>query len=116
MHQLPPEGILVKHFPFRIGRLPLPSEKASVVPNQLNVVDIKPFQLSRSHLVIDCENDDIFVLHDTSRFGTTVNGVRIGGLLKQKKAYLTLGKNEVIAGEINSGFVFNITVSTKINQ
>ncbi len=111
LNQMPPKGILVKHFPFRIGRLPLPNEK-TVVPNQLNICDIQPFQLSRSHLVIDIEKDNILVLHDTSRFGTIVNGAKIGGLLKQKKAYLRLGENEVIVGEQNSDFVFNIIVST----
>ena len=111
LNQFPPEGVVVDYFPYRVGRIPLPNEKASVVPNQLNILDIKPFQLSRSHFVIDCEQDKNLVLLDVSRFGTIVNGVKIGGLLKQKKAYLMRGKNEVIVGETNSCLVFNVMVS-----
>jgi VanZ family protein len=116
LKQFPPEGVFVKSFPFHIGRIPLQDEKASFVPNQINLIDRKPFQLSKNHLIIDWEKDNLFVLYDVSRLGTIVNGVRIGKFMKHDRAYLRPGNNTVIAGESYSDYIFNIMILDKMNH
>lgn len=97
----------VKEFPFRIGR----KEENDVLGiNDLMLDDSMPYQVSPHHLLISLRNNTIELSDRGSKFGSLVNGVRIGLSNRSKVVELKRGENEVIFGDIYSKIRFNFEV------
>ncbi len=74
--ELLPEGpVLIKHFPFRIGR---PSSDP-LVHNDLSLACHAPFQISRHHVSIIRSEGKIGVMDRGSARGSSVDGKLLGG-------------------------------------
>jgi CRP/FNR family transcriptional regulator, cyclic AMP receptor protein len=106
----PARALCLARLPFRIGRLPVAGEAQPMEVNDLQLPDIKPFHVSRSHFAIERVPDGIQVRDRGSYVGTIVNGVRIGGHRQVGAAPLTVGQNEVVAGGPGSPFRFRVVV------
>ncbi|MFV0387536.1 MAG: cyclic nucleotide-binding domain-containing protein [Pyrinomonadaceae bacterium] len=104
---LPPEGVEIERFPFRIGRRTSHSRDPLEV-NDLLLKDSHPYNVSRNHFAITKASNAVYVEDRGSYLGTIVNGTVIGGNHKGAKIALNNGKNEVIAGNEHSPFVFEI--------
>lgn len=103
-------GAVVDHFPFRVGREPVSSESSPLDWNDLAFPDRVPFNMSLNHFALERTERGMVVRDRGSRFGTIVNGARIGGLARDNTAPLDVGSNEVIAGRSDSPFRFKIDV------
>jgi len=68
--------------------------------------DSVPFRLSRSHFVIEKHNGDYHVRDLRSTLGTIVNGEPIGIDFGSDDVPLRVGENEIIAGGMDSQFIF----------
>lgn len=98
----------VTSFPFRIGRK---EESDMLGINDLMIHENAPYQVSPHHLLISTRNNMIELSDRGSRFGSLVNGVRIGLTSRSKVVELKRGSNEVIFGDIYSQMRFNFEVS-----
>ena len=79
-------------------------------PN-LKLDDTVPFRLSRNHFMIE-KRDGSYYVHDLrSTLGTIVNGQPIGEHFRIDDAPLRAGENEVIAGGVDSRFVFSVLIA-----
>ena len=72
----------------------------------LQLEDALPFRLSRNHFVIEKRNGDYHVRDLRSTLGTIVNGEPIGVHFRTDDALLRAGENEIIAGGVDSPFIF----------
>ena len=108
---LPPNGLAIDRFPFRIGRRPVPGESDLLSMNELLLADRAPHQVSLNHFAIDLDGGNAVVRDRGSREGTIVNDTEIGGRGLHDVALLRLGENEVIAGRRDSPFRFTIEVT-----
>ena len=72
---LPEETILIKHFPYRIGR---PSSDP-LVHNDLSLACKRPYQISRHHISIIRSEGRIGVMDRGSARGSAVDGKLLGG-------------------------------------
>jgi pSer/pThr/pTyr-binding forkhead associated (FHA) protein len=85
------------------GRLP------SLQPD-LKLNDTVPFRLSRNHFMIERRDGSYYVRDLRSTLGTIVNGQSIGEHFRGDDAPLRAGENEVIAGGVDSPFVFSVFI------
>lgn len=136
--QMPEEGISLSNSPFIVGRL---SKKilakngtgnASALHNQdrgindntnfpqnmpqvhLELVDNKPYCLSRLHFLIQLMPNDQYIVRDLcSSIGTRVNGRHIGRQAHSFVAPLDSGDNIISIGSDGSPFRFRATVAPK---
>ena len=77
----------------------------------LKLDDTSPFRLSRNHFMIE-KRDGCYYVHDLcSTLGTIVNGEPIGNHFRGDDAALRAGENEVIAGGVDSPFVFSVFIA-----
>jgi predicted component of type VI protein secretion system len=77
----------------------------------LKLDDTVPFRLSRNHFMIE-KRDECYYVHDLcSTLGTIVNGEPIGNHFRGDDAALRAGENEVIAGGVDSPFVFSVFIA-----
>lgn len=98
----------ISSFPFRIGR----REEADMLGiNDLMLHETAPYQVSPHHLLISQRNNVIELSDRGSKYGSLVNGVRIGLTNRSKIVELKRGDNEVIFGDIYSKMRFNFEVS-----
>ncbi|TNE71838.1 cyclic nucleotide-binding domain-containing protein [bacterium] len=97
----------VSYFPFRVGRK---DDMDMLGINDLILNDIQPYQVSPHHLLISMRNNSIELSDRGSRFGSLVNGVRIGLTNRSKVVELKRGDNEVIIGDVYSKLRFNFQV------
>ena len=96
--------------PFVVGRRPIAGEELPPWQPDLLLDDTAPFRLSRNHFVIE-ERDGGYHVHDLrSTLGAIVNGEPIGDHFRTDDALLRVGENEVIAGGVDSPFVFSVSV------
>jgi hypothetical protein len=97
--------------PFVVGRRPVAAE--GLPPRQPDLVldDTGPFRLSRNHFMIEQRHEGYHVRDLRSTLGTIVNGQRIGGDFRTDDVLLRAGKNEVIAGGVDSLFVFSVSIA-----
>ena len=79
-------------------------------PN-LKLDDTAPFRLSRNHFMIEKRDGNYHVRDLRSTLGTIVNGEPIGDHFGDDDALLRAGENEVIAGGVDSPFVFSVSVN-----
>ena len=96
--------------PFIVGRGPVAGEGPPRLQPDLKLDDTGPFRLSRNHFMIE-KRDACYYVHDLcSTLGTIVNGEPIGNHFRGDDAPLQAGENEVIAGGVDSPFVFSVFI------
>jgi hypothetical protein len=96
--------------PFVVGRRPVAGEGLPPRQPDLMLDDPGPFRLSRNHFMIEQRDEGYQVRDLRSTLGTIVNGKPIGGDFGTDDVVLRLGENEVIAGGVDSPFVFSVSI------
>jgi CRP/FNR family cyclic AMP-dependent transcriptional regulator len=97
--------------PFIVGRRPVAEEGLPPLQPDLKLDDTVPFRLSRNHFMIEKRDGSYYVRDLRSTLGTIVNGEPIGDHLRGEDAPLRAGENEVIAGGVDSPFVFSVFIT-----
>ncbi|MFP3870501.1 MAG: cyclic nucleotide-binding domain-containing protein [Syntrophobacteria bacterium] len=97
----------ITHIPFQIGRSTAESLFGS---NDLSLHDSKPYTISRCHCLISMVNNQYYLVDTVSSRGTTVDGIRIGGLEEKKRFALDKGKHRIVLGGEDSPYVFELEV------
>ena len=97
--------------PFLVGREPVAGEGPPPLEPNLKLDDTAPFRLSRNHFIIEKRDGSYHVRDLRSTLGTIVNGEPIGDHFRADDALLRAGENEVIAGGVDSPFVFSLLVT-----
>jgi hypothetical protein len=97
--------------PFVVGRRPIPGEGPPLWQPDLMLDDSAPFRLSRNHFIIEKRDGAYHVRDLCSTLGTIVNGEPIGNHFRTDDMPLRAGENEVIAGGVDSPFVFSLTIA-----
>ena len=96
--------------PFGVGRKPLRGEQTPRVGITLMFGDYKPYNLSRSHFVIERGNNALMIRDVGSQLGTVVNGERIGIDERNNAVPLHIGENEITAGGTDTPFAFIVDI------
>jgi len=96
--------------PFIVGRGPVAREGLPPLQPDLKLNDTVPFRLSRNHFMIERRDGSYYVRDLRSTLGTIVNGEPIGEHFRGDDAPLRAGENEVIAGGVDSPFVFSVFI------
>jgi CRP/FNR family transcriptional regulator, cyclic AMP receptor protein len=97
--------------PFVVGRGPVGWEGLPPLQPDLKLDDAVPFRLSRNHFMIEKRDGSYYVRDLCSTLGTIVNGEPIGEYFRRDDAPLRSGENEVIAGGVDSPFVFSVLIA-----
>ena len=97
--------------PFVVGRVLVTGEGPPPLQPDLKLEDTAPFRLSRNHFVIEKRDRTYHVRDLCSTLGTIVNGVPIGDHFRADDAPLQAGENEVIAGGVDSQFIFSVFIA-----
>jgi len=97
--------------PFVVGRAPVAGEGLPPLEPDLKLDDTAPFRLSRNHFTIEKRDGSYHVRDLCSTLGTIVNGEPIGDHFRADDALLRAGENEVIAGGVDSPFVFSVFIA-----
>ena len=95
---------------FVVGRGPVAREGLPPLRPDLKLDDTVPFRLSRNHFMIEKRDGNYYVRDLCSTLGTIVNGEPIGDHFRGDDAPLRAGENEVIAGGVDSPFVFSVFI------
>jgi CRP/FNR family transcriptional regulator, cyclic AMP receptor protein len=98
------------NLPFVVGRGPVAREGLPPLQPDLKLNDTVPFRLSRNHFMIEKRNGSYYVRDLSSTLGTIVNGEPIGDHFRGDDAPLHAGENEVIAGGVDSPFIFSVLI------
>jgi CRP/FNR family transcriptional regulator, cyclic AMP receptor protein len=98
------------NLPFVVGRGPVAWEGLPPLQPDLKLDDTVPFRLSRNHFMIEKRDGNYYVRDLCSTLGTIVNGEPIGDF-RGDDAALRAGENEVIAGGVDSPFVFSVFIA-----
>ena len=96
--------------PFIVGRRPVAGEGPPRLQPDLKLDDTVPFRLSRNHFMVEKRDGSYYVRDLCSTLGTIVNGEPIGNHFRGDDAALRAGENEVIAGGVDSPFVFSVFI------
>jgi len=104
------EPLVIKEFPFIIGRKSEKSAPDVDLPVSLTLMDKRPYNLSQCHFAIDLEDGQFCIRDYRSYHGTIVNGQAVGSKAANLKAVLQQGENEIIAGDADSPFKFSCHV------
>jgi hypothetical protein len=97
--------------PFVVGGRPVAGEVLPPLQPNLKLDDTIPFRLSRNHFMIEKRDGSYYVRDLCSTLGTIVNGEPIGEHFRGDDAPLRAGENEVIAGGVDSPFVFSLFIA-----
>jgi CRP/FNR family transcriptional regulator, cyclic AMP receptor protein len=97
--------------PFVVGRGPVAREGLPPLQPDLKLDDTVPFRLLRNHFMIENRDGNYYVRDLRSTRGTIVNGEPIGVHFRGDDAPLRAGDNEVVAGGVDSPFVFSVSIS-----
>jgi nucleotide-binding universal stress UspA family protein len=100
----------LSELPFVIGRRPVAGEALPPRQPDLALDDTAPFRLSRNHFIIETRDGSYHVRDLRSTLGTIVNGEPIGNDFRTDHAPLRAGENEVVAGGVDSPFVFSVSI------
>ena len=96
--------------PFIVGRRHVAGKGLPPLQPDLKLDDTVPFRLSRNHFMIEKRDGNYYVRDLCSTLGTIVNGEPIGEHFRGDDAPLRAGENEVIAGGVDSPFVFSVLI------
>ena len=96
---------------FVVGRGTVAGEELPPLEPDLKLDDTAPFRLSRNHFTIEKSDGSYHVRDLCSTLGTIVNGEPIGDHFPADDALLRAGENEVIAGGVDSPFVFSVFIA-----
>jgi pSer/pThr/pTyr-binding forkhead associated (FHA) protein len=107
---LPPDGLAISKFPFRIGRAASHEEENPHDMNDLWLIDEMPFNISRNHASIERDGDSVVLKDRGSSLGVYVNEEHVGGKSSTRKIALEEGDNAVVIGGCMSPYQFRITV------
>lgn len=103
--------IVVGRLPFRVGRRAPEIGQIDNDAQTLLVEDAFPFRISVNHFaLIDDPKLGLAVRDLGSDLGTCVNGQFLGGIFAKDTCRLMNGVNTVVAGGLDSPFVFKIAV------
>ncbi|MEC7751183.1 MAG: cyclic nucleotide-binding domain-containing protein [Myxococcota bacterium] len=106
---LPSQGIRVRRLPFNVGR----RSRDPLCRNDLEILDDKPFTVSRDHFAIDRKGQQLLIRDRGSYLGLRVNGQHIGGgLYNARSCELKLGENTVVLGKRGDTFCLKLVVET----
>ena len=97
--------------PFIVGRGSDAGEGLPRLQPDLKLDDTVPFRLSRNHFMIEKRDGNCHVRDLCSTLGTIVNGQPIGEHFRGDDAPLRAGENEVIAGGVDSPFIFSVFIA-----
>ncbi|MBO6784075.1 MAG: cyclic nucleotide-binding domain-containing protein [Alphaproteobacteria bacterium] len=109
---MPRRGIVISDIPFGIGRKPLRGEQAPRTGIALTFNDSKPYNLSRSHFMIEHGHTALMIRDVGSQLGTVVNGTRIGLDHLHNALPLHIGENGIAAGGADTPFRFVLEIAT----
>lgn len=98
----------ISKFPFRIGRVSWQGGRSPSLPNDLSVPDEVPFDVSRSHCVIERRGNRLYVSDVGSTLGTIVNGIELGTSSGRLSYELEQEENELILGPADSPHRFKL--------
>ena len=104
-------SLAIGDLPFVVGRGVGVGEGPPPLQPDLQLDDTIPFRLSRNHFVIEKRHGIYHVRDLCSTLGTIVNGVPVGDHFSGDDAPLRPGENEVIAGGVDSQFVFSAFIA-----
>jgi CRP-like cAMP-binding protein len=102
--------LVLGELPFVVGRRPVTGEGSPLWQPNLLLDDTAPFRLSRNHFIIEMRDGGHHVRDLSSTLGTIVNGGPIGNHFGTDHAPLRAGENEVVAGGVDSPFVFSVSI------
>lgn len=103
--------VVIKKFPFKIGRQSHHRHDDIFVDNDLYINDEIPYNVSKNHLSINYGNRQFYILDRGSSLGTIVNNEHYGGKISNFKAILKRGENRVSLGAKDSPFQFKVIVA-----
>ncbi len=104
------ESVEINKFPFKVGRFSKRRADMLFHKNDLNLLDIPPYSISRSHFSITKKNGNYFFTDRGSKLGTIVNGKRIGDQNHRSKLILDRPKNQIIFGNRGDKLEFSIEI------
>lgn len=107
----PRPEMMIKKFPFSIGRENTSGGFHLFGGNNFNIKDHIPLQVSRHHCVIEKEGNQFFIKDRGSRLGTIVNGEVLGHETGKYKTEIKVGKNTLTLGMKDSKIQYTITLS-----
>jgi hypothetical protein len=108
---LPDDGLKITTFPLRIGRAEAPDEQSMFDLNDLWLLDVVPYHVSRNHCSIDLDDQNRVIVRDRgSHLGCFVNEEHIGGRSPYGYTRLHEGDNVLILGGRVSPYQFRVTV------
>lgn len=97
-------------FPLWFGRREQKHPGSNRYERTIQLRDRQPFNISRSHCVIETVENSLQVRDCRSTLGTQVNGTRIGSRHGRMTAPLVEGENELRLGNPRSPYVFRMWV------
>ena len=106
--QVSEDGLVIDQLPFVVGRKPAPHEDLPSVSVSLAILDLKPYRLSRLHFTIERSGDQLVVRDLGSHLGTQLNGVALHEAMSRDREPLQMGDNTIVAGGLDSHFVFTL--------
>ena len=102
--------LIIRFFPFRIGRVSRRSGPVSGEPD-LVIPDSPPYRISQFHLSLERRNDQIILVDQESRFGTKVNGILIGKVAGgEEEIPLPAGDSQILLGGSKMPYAFQFRV------
>jgi CRP/FNR family transcriptional regulator, cyclic AMP receptor protein len=103
--------LVISRLPYRIGRRAPEAGQFDSDEQTLLVNDSFPHRVSVNHFAVAHDEKLGLVVRDLgSDLGTTVNGQFLGGIFAKDTCRLLEGVNTVVAGGLDSPFVFKILV------
>ena len=104
------ESVEINKFPFKVGRFTKRRADMLFHKNDLNLLDLSPYSISRSHFSITKKNGKYFFTDRGSKLGTIVNGKRIGDSHHRSKIILDRSNNQILFGNRSDKLEFSIEI------
>lgn len=101
------DELTVREFPFHVGRV----TDDPLVVNHWAIRDPEPHQISRAHLLLVVQDDQLAAYDRGSFLGSAVAGQRLGGSGGRGPVFLPRGNSALVLGNEDSPYRFEATVS-----